>query len=578
VEDSIPPTAKAVGFLSWRIMSKSLKVKTKGGLVTLTDKDYKAAGGQGVVYCKGGLAYKIYHDPATMIPVAKIHELSVLKSPNILGPIEPIFNPVDNMPIGFTMRFIEDTEFLCKIFTRNFRTDKNVSVQDIVDLVVDMQKTLEYIHKEHILVVDYNELNFLLSKDIKIVYCIDVDSWQTPHYHAAALMESVRDHRASPGKFTELTDWFSWAIVTFQMYTGAHPYKGFHPKYRPNEWGKRMEEGASVFDKGVMLPPACQDFSVIPKKHLEWYKAVFMKNERSIPPYPDAVMVSMVSQTSSSRGQFVVDLIMDYPSTVRRVYFFNGKRYAITNDGVYCDTDRVFEFKKSTDKVNIELCQVLNEDSLVCYQMGNRTQFFNLSKISVAELPSEAMMAANGLIYSVSSGELVEHSFERLGKLIHQTKVVCSLCPSYKIFPGIIAQDDFMKCHLAIPYEAGMCVNIHVPELDGFRIIDARSEGHAAVLLAEKTGIYWKYVLCFDHYFSKYTLIKQEVDLHSINFVALPSGIYVMADDEVVTLFNGGGMSKEMKNAPINATTKLYHEEMSVFFTSDEHFYRVKMS
>jgi hypothetical protein len=209
--------------------------------------------------------------------------------------------------------------------------------------------------------------------------------------------------------------------------------------------------------------------------------------------------------------------------------------------------------------------------------MKGLVQFFDLNQKPVSSHPAEAMMAANGLIYSVNSGDLIEHSFERLGKLIHKTKVVSSLCPSYRVFPGVVVQDDFMKCRLAIPYEIGMCVNVLVPELDGYRVIDARSEGHVVVLIAEKGGVYWKCVLCFDHYFSGYVLKKQEVDLHAINMISLPSGIYVMADDDKVVLFKDK-MSKEMKNAPIDASTQMYHDEMLVYFTNAEHLYKVTMS
>ena len=127
---------------------KTIKVKTQKDLVALTEKDYKASGGQGVVYCKNGLAYKIYHDPSKMISVAKIQELAVLKDPHILGPIEPLLDPNTNKPLGFTMQYIDGTEFLCKIFTKSFRDSRGISPQDIVEMVSEMQKTLGYIHSQ----------------------------------------------------------------------------------------------------------------------------------------------------------------------------------------------------------------------------------------------------------------------------------------------------------------------------------------------------------------------------------------------------------------------------------------------
>jgi len=223
--------------------NKTYKVTDKKKIITLTSKEYKAAGGQGTVFCKGNTAYKIYHDPKKMIPVAKIQELSQLKRDSILAPIDPLYDHKTQQAVGFTMRYVKEIEFLCQIFTKTFRNDKSISPTDVVTLVTQMQQDLQYIHSMKSLVADYNEMNFLLDKLISIVLHIDVDSWQTPNFKATAIMSSVRDRTVKFGKFSELTDWFSWAVVTFQMYVGIHPFKGRHPKYKASEWEKRMDDG-----------------------------------------------------------------------------------------------------------------------------------------------------------------------------------------------------------------------------------------------------------------------------------------------------------------------------------------------
>ena len=535
---------------------KTIKVKTQKDLVALTEKDYKASGGQGVVYCKDGLAYKIYHDPSKMISVAKIQELAVLKDPHILGPIEPLLDPNTNKPLGFTMQYIDGTEFLCKIFTKSFRDSRGISPQDIVEMVSEMQKTLGYIHSQKILVVDYNELNFLLDKDLKIVFHIDVDSWQTPHHPANALMDSVRDRTVVHGNFTELSDWFSFAVVTFQMYVGVHPYKGFHPNFGPAEWSKRMDQNQSVFEKGVKLPPSCQNFSVIPKKHLDWYKAVFMKGERSIPPFAEEVLLSVpTGRLVSSKGQFTVELVHDYGSTIRKVFFLNSKQFVVLSSAIYQGTDKVFDFKKPIDKTPFELVDVLGEDPLMCYLINGKVSFFDLNKNLISTIDSETMMEAHGLVYTVLNGDLIENSFERLGKVIHRTQVVSSLCPSYRVFPGVVVQDDFMKCHLAIPYEKGFCANIHVTELDGARIVDARHEGTVTLLMVENKGEYWKYTLYHNHNYSRYTLKASRTDLYALNIVGLPNGLHVMADNDKVSVFSDQVSGRDLVDAPLDADT-----------------------
>lgn len=62
------------------------------GEVSLTQKDFLTQGGQGNIYVKNMLVYKIYHDKHKMIPVSKLRELSELSSQNIIKPERIITN------------------------------------------------------------------------------------------------------------------------------------------------------------------------------------------------------------------------------------------------------------------------------------------------------------------------------------------------------------------------------------------------------------------------------------------------------------------------------------------------------
>ena len=146
--------------------------------VSLGQSEYKAQGGEGMVYVKNGLAYKIYHDPSKMIPEGKILELKKIATSNVLGPKDVLFNPTSKQPVGFTMPFVDNVEYLTKMFSRKFKTDNGITPEMIVNLVTQMQKQLNDLHHEGIIVGDYNEMNFLVDSKYKIPYHIDVDSYQ----------------------------------------------------------------------------------------------------------------------------------------------------------------------------------------------------------------------------------------------------------------------------------------------------------------------------------------------------------------------------------------------------------------
>jgi len=552
------------------------KVTDKKNIITLTEKEYKAAGGQGVVFCKGDLAYKIYHDPQKMIPEAKIQELSELKRDNILGPISTLYDYTTNKPIGFTMKFVKDIEFLCQIFTKNFKDSKGINQTNIVSLITEMQKTLQYIHDNKILVVDYNEMNFLLDKMITTVFHIDVDSWQTKNFKVNAIMESIRDRTTD--KFTELSDWFAWAVVTFQMYTGIHPYKGKHPKFKPDEWSKRMDLGISVFDKDVILPKICQDFSVIPKAQLDWYKLVFQKNERSIPPFADDTVSGIITRKIGSSDDFIIKEIVEMEKQIRSIFYLNNKRYILTSEGIYDNNKNVFAIKKSAKSFLTGMCEVFNDKPLVVQLIDNLATFYDLNGSNISSIQAEDMMGYNNILYTINNNHLIENTFERIGKIVHMTKNICNIGSSYKMFKGVVVQDDFMVCHLAIPFEKDKCVNIHVKELDGYRIVDAKYDKRICIVIAEKLNKYLRFFICFNADHSKYTIRVEDIlNFHLSNFIVLPNNYCISIDDEKLIIFIDNIKRKEITNCPFDASVRLYNEQMQVLFVDDKKLYYVTM-
>ena len=258
-------------------MNQKIKIGN-GGVITITDKNYKAAGGEASIYVNNGMVYKLYHDPAhKQLPQKKMQELSLIGNPQVVVPKELIFDPKDGKPLGYTTTYVDDVEPLLKLFTRTFKDDSNVSFQMINHLVKEMQSVVSDVHSAHCLIVDLNELNILAGiKPTTIVpWFIDTDSYSTPSFKATAIMDSVRDRRVTVyDKAGTMhynpdieSDWFSWSILAFCLYTNIHPFRGSHANYKPRDKGKQMDDGVSVFHPGVRVPPCVNDFKVIPSRH-----------------------------------------------------------------------------------------------------------------------------------------------------------------------------------------------------------------------------------------------------------------------------------------------------------------------
>ena len=121
--------------------------------------------------------------------------LPVADVPEILRP-QRVLLDARNRPVGYTMRRVRNAHVLCQLFNRAFRERLGIAPEAMLALVRQLQEGVRYVHERGILIVDLNEMNFLLDDRQRQILFIDVDSYQTPGFPATALMESVRDRHA----------------------------------------------------------------------------------------------------------------------------------------------------------------------------------------------------------------------------------------------------------------------------------------------------------------------------------------------------------------------------------------------
>lgn len=559
----------------------SIKVIVNKTEVTLTDKNYIAQGGQGTVYVKNNVVYKIYHDPSRLIPENKIEELQVLKDlDNVIIPFMSIIDPKTYKRIGFIMKYVDDTEFLCKLFVGNFKKENNISNQMIVDLVEQMQKTLTEIHKRGIIVGDYNEMNFLSDKTFRIPYHIDVDSYQTPSFKCNAIMESVRDPLLPFGTFNNLSDWFSWAIVSFQLYTGIHPYKGKHPKYKPNDITNRMKDNISVFDKSVSVPKFV-NFSNIPKNHLDWYKNIFVKNERSIPPLPNGIMnIPVIKPVIDNTGNVLTNVLFDFYSDILDVIYKNGTYNILTKDGIYNNDKLVLKLNKIIDNGRIVFTPT--NDLLVVFKDDNKIEIVDENNIHIQtiNIDKSKFKIFNNCLYEINDAGVIQHSFEKIGKIKVIPRVVSSLnYNSSGIYDGVVIENIYGKYNAIIPYAYNSCVSVKVPELNNCRILDAKRLDKWLFVIHERQGVLSLSYYFFDNSFTKYQYkVEDGIDFRNINAIIKQNGMIVLnkEDDVLELFFDFQRGSKLIGNTPLQNDLMLI-DGKNTCFVKENILYSIKM-
>ena len=571
-------------------MNKKFKIGNKGGIVTITDKNYLASGGEGAIYVNGNKSYKIYHDPKKCVPLIKIKELALINNPNVVTPEEVIYDISTGDPVGYTTQFVDNAEPLLKYFTKTFKTDNNISPTMIADLVKKMQEITESIHSFDTLIVDYNELNVLVkfNTDLNPFY-IDTDSYATPSFKATAIMDSVRDRRVSTldknGKLVYnpdiMSDWYSWAILSFYLYTNIHPFRGNHPDYKPKDKQKQFDDNISVFHKGVRVPPSVNNFNVIPSRHRAWFEDVFLNNNRSIPPYADSITPQTVPNTIVLvKGTNKLDVIQlgTYGEDVINVVQYMGVDYVITNKNIYSGNKLLIPLGYSKKTLVIPSS---DGTMIMANLVGNTVTFKELNNNRVIDSVSTTdVFSRNGAFYVVTNGKLVEYTFTTLGNKtvprINEVENISNL--SSVIYEGCVIQNLLGKYYFAIPFEKGACISKHIPQLDGYRIIDCKSDRWVTVVMAEKNGQYDRFVLVFKKDYSDFDVRKvEDVAYDTINFTVMGNGLCALLSSPTeLELFVSNQKVEVLNDPPFDYTMKLFNTPDGIFFINGNSVHQIK--
>lgn len=539
-----------------------MKVTLEGSGLTvdLTQKDYLAQGGEGTVYVKGKTAFKVYHDPSKMIPVGKMTELSAITDPAVVRPVSFLCDHKGNR-VGYTMPYIDGGFPLCQLFPKAFRDREGVTPAMMAELVNKMRSSIENVHAAGVLVVDMNEMNFMVNPKFDRVFFIDADSYETKHFPATAIMDSIRDWSVKSNRWTELSDWYSFGILSFQMFVGIHPfrgkYHGNHAEFRaklPTDADddafavtrRRMQANVSVLHPDVGIPPAAYPLTVIPKAYQDWYAELFVKGNRLPPPgvMGTVVAVKFMPKTTTLQGNvieftdfltFDADIINFFASP-----FLGNPPVIETTGGVYMDRQiipvpmhraQVCGFTPKTGRVVVG---TVLDGKLWLSNITDR------AKVDFDMAVKEAMSYA-GRIYVRTDDQIQEVILTDMGgKVIASPRPVANIMPyATRLYPGVAIQSMLGSVFVSLFVSSGAAQQVRIPELDKHRIIDAKFDSGVLIVVSENNGVYSRNVFRFDTDGTYDVRVVTNVPAdYRVNFVVLDSGVGVcLTEDDKLELF-----------------------------------------
>lgn len=315
--------------------------RESGEKIALKDADWLGAGGEGSVWrVDDKTAVKIAENPAAYAPKAqKARLLAAIRHPSLVTPTGLALD-ASGAPIGHFMPLAKG-EPLARYFSPSWRQKNGVGRDELIGLAEKMRLAVERLHAEGVTGGDINEFNWVVAGGEPRLF--DCDSWGVGGLAVSAMLPSIADPLAH-GRYGPSSDWFAFAVLAFQLFIGAHPYRGSHPDFGRQALAERMASGASLFDPKASAPPSARDLSEIPPGLRRWMQAVLSPQHlRSAPP-PAAQWESSSPMAASARPRSAAPvagpLRLAAQETLRLPFAFSrwiGPGLALLSDGSALD-------------------------------------------------------------------------------------------------------------------------------------------------------------------------------------------------------------------------------------------------
>lgn len=575
-------------------MTSNIQVTLEGkGPVTLRPNDHIATGGEGSIYRVGDLAVKMYLDPQRQRHAGlpdKIKLLSVLQHPYVVAPRGLVLNSVAE-PVGHYLPFVDKGHVLSMVFTNEFWAKEGLNDTKASELVNGMRETVEFAHQHQALLVDANELNwFAMINGTVQPRVIDVDSWAIGRWPASVIMPSIRDWNSKD--FNDGTDWFAWACVTFQIYTGIHPYKGTLTGFDRGDLIGRMKARASVFMPGIRLNRAVREFSTVPGALLKWYEAVFQQKERSCPPSPYDKSMSAAPAARNTRmvtvaggGALVMDRLFSGAGTGSKVTRVFHCGIALQEHGGLVDLRAV---GKSLQAFVIAAahkdCEVVRVES--GWLVGDKGGFRYISESHVSEILSlqvqhRQFLSYENRLFAVTERGLVEIQVKLFGQKpiasVGQTWGI--MVNSTKWFHGMGVLDAMGAMFLILPFGKESVAQIRVPDLDGLRVIAGKAGNRSCSVIANKQGDYVKLEFTFDKDYALPPKIwSGPADGPELNLAILPKGVCatILKDGEL-DIFTLSGQMRRVEDGGVSTDMALANWGDNVVYLKNGEVWGLKL-
>lgn len=573
----------------------SIKIQLENrGAITLRDADYIASGGEGSIYRTGQTVVKLYADPPKMERDGMPEKIKALKALQRAGIVAPQGLALDesDKPVGYYMPFVMG-EAMSRVFVSDFRARSGFGDRDAVALTQSMFEIVRYAHYEQALLVDANELNWLVhfaKGSDATASVIDVDSWAIGRWPATVIMPSIRDWHAK--EFSAATDWFAWGVVAFQVFTGIHPFKGRIEGYKPGELVKRMQDNASVFDKRARLPLSVRDFSCIPGPLLDWFQTTFQLGKRNDPPAPTAkgkpakAAQIMRAVTTATAGALVFENLFARPGDPATRIWANGAVRLKSGEVVDLASGRAVAHQVPDDAEVIKVPEgwvisIPTPSEIIFAHIPFEVVGVGRAPFIEQPVPLRRVFRAGETLFGITDKEMIELELNDVGRpRMIMDRRWSMLVGATTWLDDVAVTDVFGNAFVVLPHEGGVS-QIRVPDLDHQAVISGKASGRfAAFTVLSGGGHYYRVELTFDKTFTSYQVWVGPADGPDLNMAILPRGVAatITTDFELTIFVPTTGLVNKVRDTGVHTGMKLARWGDRIVYIVDGAVWQMRMA
>jgi len=394
-----------------------MKVKYKNDLIVLKASKALGDGGEANVIEHSGLAFKVYHEPSIQ-RARKI--LDFIKKgfnlpPQIMAPIDVVKDINDDSIVGFTMNIAKNCHDAMDLMKTD-RLKQNITTNDVVKFLLNGKKLIDSFHPQGIVYGDLTDLNILYGPSMS-AHFIDFDTVQFDNHPCIVGTEDYLapelygvDLTKKP-MFTKETDYYAFAVIMFRALLFAHPYSGFHKKYKT--LFRRAESAIWLYDSKVIKPKVALHPETLGDDLLGYFERIFVKKERCAMPTTDLERLEGSFIECSKCGTYFSKTRQKCPQCQKSVPQQVDISAIITKKTIgseSCTVKTIFDIEGT-----LLFTKVINQSIIIVYFDGKSTYFQYLRD---GQLIDSKIKLWDGLqsdvIYDFFSAYLVIHFTDQI--------------------------------------------------------------------------------------------------------------------------------------------------------------------